>query len=140
MSETADVTEPEIRRVALAMAGLLLALGAPLLWWLTLSNNFLHRSGLMMWLAVAAAVLCAVAAVRRDRRLRTQMIAGCTTLLVMMYVAFFVFGTRLPASSEFGRVERVADAVIFDHLGQPTSLSKLLSDGPVLLVFYRGHW
>ncbi len=26
------------------------------------------------------------------------------------------------------------------HLGQAFSLSKVLSEGPVVVIFYRGHW
>ncbi len=27
-----------------------------------------------------------------------------------------------------------------DQLGQAFSLSKVLSEGPVVVIFYRGHW
>jgi peroxiredoxin len=34
----------------------------------------------------------------------------------------------------------VADFTLRDHLGVPVTLSAELASGPVLLVFYRGHW
>jgi peroxiredoxin len=38
------------------------------------------------------------------------------------------------------RLGSAPDFTLPDHSGTPVSLSETLREGPVLLVFYRGHW
>jgi len=48
--------------------------------------------------------------------------------------------TRLPAPGGDAANERISDFTLSSHLGQPVTLSGLLNEGHVLLVFYRGYW
>lgn len=140
MSGTTATDRRTSRRFMLALAGLALALVSPLFWALTLETDFLQRTALAMWLGMTAGLLCAALAAWADRRKRTRIVAALTGLWVLLSVPGYLVLTRLPAAKEVGSVERVADLILPDHLGRPTSLAGLLSESPVLLVFYRGHW
>ena len=128
------------RRFSVALAGLVLALVSPAFWALTLDSNFLQRTGLMMWTGMALGIVCAVLASLKDRRRRTRVAAFLTALWVLLTVPSYLVFTKLPAPTDVGRMERVADFTLPDHLGQQTSLSGLLRESMVLLVFYRGYW
>ncbi|RJP34288.1 MAG: hypothetical protein C4547_11245 [Phycisphaerales bacterium] len=117
-----------------------LALGSPVLWVLTLSNGFLQRTGLAMWAGAAAGTILVAAAVRRDRRLRTRVVAGVDAAWILLLAAGFIWGTRLPAAPGFAAATQVPALTLPDHQGRPTAMTDLTAHGAALLVFYRGHW
>jgi hypothetical protein len=133
-----DSTTP--RRFGWALAGLLLGLVSPVFWALTLEHNLLQRTALAMWLAMALGLGLALWTGRGDRRARTRVVAGISVGWTLFAVIGFAVLTRLPDAQPTGEVAAVADRVVINHLGEPTSISRLLRDGPLLLVFYRGHW
>ncbi len=124
----------------MAVLGLALVLGSPLLWMATLDNSFLRRSALLMWVAMAAGGGLALLAARRDRRRRTRSVAVLAVLWIAMAVPGFVVLTRLPAPSDVVGLRQVADFTLTNHQGQPVTLSDVTATGPALLVFYRGFW
>jgi hypothetical protein len=122
------------RRALLSLVALLLA---PLSWAWTLDQPLLRSSGFLAWVLIAVALWLALSAARRDRRGWVRAIAGLQLAVVPLSIwAFFVLA-RMPAV----RVpERAPDFTLPDQEGHPVTLATELEKGPVLLVFFRGHW
>jgi hypothetical protein len=75
-----------------------------------------------------------------DRRRRTRALGVVNAAAVfLMLVGFFVL-TALPRATPPAVAERAPDFELPDHQGDRFSLGRALADGPILLVFYRGHW
>ena len=125
MSKTPTVERVIRRRFAVAIAGLVLILASPALWALTLSNNYLQRSALVMWLAMIAGVLLGGLAVWQDRRRRTIVVAAINLSWVLLSIPGYLIFTRLPAPAEVS-TEQVPAFTLSNHLGQPTTLENLL--------------
>ena len=125
-------------RTSLALVGLLLCLLAPLAWWATIDYPWMRASGAAAWLTLLIGLLLGASAALVDRRLwvRAVMVLGLAMLGLFVWL-FFGFA-RLPATT--GTLERASDFTLPDHLGRSVTLSQELARGPVLLVFYRGHW
>ena len=121
-------------RALFSLAALVLA---PLSWLWTIDRPFLRASGLTAWLLLAVALLLALSAAHRDRRRWVRAVAGVQVVALVLFCwAFFGFA-RLPET----RVpERAPDFTLPDQDGRPVTLSAELAQGPVLLVFFRGHW
>lgn len=135
----APVTAATDRRLGLALLGLFLCLSGSIAWTQLMDQPWLRRSGAPAWGLMAAGLLCGLAAARADRRLLVRALAALDALLLALFAwAFFGFAA-LPATP----AEELASAPDFtlpDHEGRPVSLSQRLGGGPILLVFYRGHW
>jgi len=91
-------------------------------------------------LAVAGLTFSLIAIVRK----RTWITLGAGTLSALLSVGFlssvFVL-MRLPADQHVVAVGRDApDFALPNQLGRTIQLSSYKGKGPVLLVFYRGHW
>jgi hypothetical protein len=120
-----------------AAVSLVLLVLAPLSWGWTLDQPFLRSTGLVAWVLLAGALLLAVSAARDDRRWWVRAIAGVQlAALAFSGWAYFVFA-RMPAAH---LPERAPDFTLPDQDGRPVTLSAELGKGPVLLVFFRGHW
>lgn len=121
-------------RVVLSLVALALA---PASWWVSIDDPELRASAATVWVMLAAALFLALSAAWRDRRRWVRAVAG----LELLVAAFFLWGffglARLPAARA---PERAADFTLPDQEGRPVTLSAELARGPVLLVFYRGHW
>jgi len=134
---TSSETPAAPRRTRLALLSLVaLALAGPAWAW-TLDQPFLRSSGLAAWALIALALLLALSAAWRDSRLWVRAIVWLQ-LAALLFAgwAAFVFA-RLPETHVPGRAP---DFTLPDQDGRPVTLSKELQQGPVLLVFFRGHW
>lgn len=137
MDETSVIIH---RRFAIAIVGLVLVLISPVLWVLTLRVNFLHRTGLAMWVAIAVGLAFSLWAAWGDARIRTRAVVLVDLACVALaFTVFFVFA-RLPESAGLAAIDQVNDFTLPDQTGKDFTLSEHLKDGPVLLIFYRGHW
>ena len=89
-------------------------------------------------LALVIGLLLSASAALVDRRLwvRAFLVLGLAQLGLFVWL-FFGFA-RLPAPTK--PLERASDFTLADQLGRSVTLSAELSKGPVLLVFFRGHW
>lgn len=127
-------------RLLLAVAGLVLALVSPVFWMLTLDNNFLQRTGLMMWVGMGVGLVLVGVAAMQDRRKRTRLVAGATFAWVVFAAVGCAVFTQLPAPQEQAAQAEIASFTLPDHTGTPVALADLVQDEAALLVFYRGHW
>jgi hypothetical protein len=130
----AAAAKQRVLRAVLSLVALALA---PLSWAWTIDQPFLRASGLTAWLLLVLALLLALTAAWKDRRVWIRAVVWVQlAALVFACWAFFVFA-RLPATHV---PERAPDFTLPDQDGRPVTLSAELQRGPVLLVFFRGHW
>lgn len=137
---SASPTSPSPARHGLRALLSLVALAlAPLSWLWTLDRPFLRSTGATAWLLLAVALGLALSAARRDRRSWVRGIAiaqlAATAAFVWLYFGF----SRLPHATA-GELVRAPDFTLPDADGRSVTLSQELARGPVLLVFFRGHW
>lgn len=86
---------------------------------------------------LASALFLALSAAWKDRRIWVRIVTGLELACAAFFVwAFFVFA-RLPAVTP---PRGAPDFTLPDQDGRPVTLSAELAKGPVLLVFFRGHW
>ncbi|MHC4092704.1 MAG: hypothetical protein ACYSVY_20925 [Planctomycetota bacterium] len=127
-------------RTLWTIIALLLVLGGPVLYMLLLDVPLLRVTGAAAFGPMAGGAVVGLLVARRDRRRWVRVVAGLDCVLAIGFaVAFFGLAT-LPDSPELGRLTTVPDFTLPDHTGRPVTLSQTLQSGPVLLVFYRGHW
>ena len=125
------------RRTWRAVLSLVALVLAPFSWWWTVDQPLLRATGLTAWALLAVAVWLAASAARVDRRVWVRGVA----LLQLAAAAFALWAyfvhSRLPVAVT---PERAPDFTLPDQDGRPVTLARELAAGPVLLVFYRGHW
>ena len=125
------------RHTLRALFSMALLVLAPVAWVWTIDQPLLRSSGLVAWVLIAGALYLALSAARSDRRGWVRAIAGLQLAALLFSIwAFFGFA-RLPATHV---PERAPDFTLPDQDGHPVTLARELEAGPVLLVFFRGHW
>lgn len=77
---------------------------------------------------------------RRDPRRVSRVIVGLDVIFTAIFVSYFFVFARLPEVAGVNPGELAPQFVATDHRGQEVALVDALRQGPVLLVFYRGHW
>jgi hypothetical protein len=110
---------------------------APFSWWWSIDDPALRASGATAWMLLSAALFLSISATRRDKRPWVRRVAVAELAVAGLFVwAFFIY-QRLP---EARPPEAMLDFTLPDQDGRAVTLSEELAHGPVLLVFYRGHW
>jgi len=138
-STTSASESPSPRGTAPALLSLLALVLAPFSWLWTIDRPFLRASGLTAWILLAGALALALSAARRDRRLWVRAVAGVQVVALALALWAFFGLSRLPETG-VAALERAPDFTLPDQDGRPVTLSAELAKGPVLLVFFRGHW
>ncbi len=143
MSETParhEQSPPAGRRMLLALVGFLLQFAGPALYTTMLSIPWARSSGAPAFALMIVGVAMGFLALRRDRRLRVKVVAAANVVLLATFTFALFWLAKLPQPTSFARLETAPDFVLPNESGTPTTLSKAYATGPVLLVFYRGHW
>lgn len=136
-SPPAPRASPAPRRTTRIVFSLVALAIAPFSWWWSIDDPFLRASGATAWLMLAAALFLAISAAWRDRRRWVRVVAGLELACGALFLwAFFVLA-KLPAAVP---PPRAPDFTLPDQDGRPVALAAELREGPVLLVFFRGHW
>ncbi|NOT32138.1 MAG: redoxin domain-containing protein [Planctomycetes bacterium] len=86
---------------------------------------------------LAAALFLSFSAAWRDRRPWVLCVAAFELGVLALFLWAFFVVARLPGSEP---PARAPDFTLPDQEGRPVTLTEELTQGPVLLVFYRGHW
>lgn len=108
---------------------------------LVIDSHFLRSTGLATTVFVVSGAAIAVARAWRDRRWLVRIPAGLSVaVLALWFVAFFGLGSVPPPAAIAGELSVAPDFTLPDEQGRPVTLASAISTGPVLLVFYRGHW
>lgn len=145
MNQSTDI-KGSLKRAAIpAWIGLLLILAGPVayvvLGYSVLADQaWLRSSGLPAWIPMGLGLLLVFYALNRDSRWRVRL----PGLVSMGFAALFIYAfyglAALPAAQGFDELDTAPEFTVRDHTKHNVSLTKQLSAGPVLLVFYRGHW
>jgi hypothetical protein len=131
---------PSTRRLPLALLAVLLCVAAPIAWALALSVPWLRSTGAPAWLLLGTGALLGFEAARADRRRIVRVLAWVDAGLLTAFAWLFFGAAALHPQAAAEDMVRAPDFTLPDDHGRPVTLSKELSHGPVLLVFYRGHW
>lgn len=141
--EETPPAQPRPRHGWLALFGLLLAFAGPFLQILVFMNvPLLSRTGAAMLVVMFFGALLAISAAWRDRRFGTMLCGFVSTALAVFMAIAYPLMTRLPPPLQEPPLpgSKAPDFTLVNQLEQPTRLADGLSQGPTLLVFYRGHW
>jgi hypothetical protein len=66
---------------------------------------------------------------------------GAVLAIALIFAGGLWWGTRLTPDPNLVAVGAAAPAVtLLDPAGQPVALEALRGTGPLVLVFFRGHW
>jgi hypothetical protein len=138
-SDAAPAPNPR-SRARRAWIGFALCLVAPLAWMATLDVPVLRSTGAAAWVLIAVGCVLTGSAAAVDRRRWILVLLALQCAFVGLF-AWASFGfARLPEVRVAREVGRIADFSLRDERGQTVVLSEELRRGPVLLVFFRGHW
>jgi hypothetical protein len=127
------------RRLLQALLGLFLCLSGPIAWAQFMDRPWLRSSGAPAWILMAAGVLYGLVAARADRRWFVRALAALDALLLALF-AWAFFGLFALPVTPAEDLQRAPDFTLPDVGGRPVTLSERLGGGPILLVFWRGHW
>jgi len=134
---TERTTSTPPRRTARALLSVALLVIAPFTWWWTIDVPLLRATALSVWALLAVALFLALGAARSDRRRWVVGVAVLEGAFVLFSLWAFWFAQRVPAGHP---PQRAPDFTLGDQDGRTVTLSAELARGPVLLVFFRGHW
>ncbi len=132
--------QPARSRFAAALLGLLLALLGVPAYLLSMDEPWLRASGAAAFAPMALGTVLAVRAVGRDRGWRVRWLAALTVLVTALWTVAFTWLAALPEAGSVARIERAPDFALRDQDGREVRLHERCAQGPVLLVFFRGHW
>lgn len=124
----------------LALVGLLLIVAGAASYMPLLQHAFLRNTGALVWAFMGISLVLSAVAFTRDRRMWVRAVSCFNALLVAFSLASFFVLATLPDEATFAALEEAPDFRLEDHTGQTVSLADSIAAGPVLLVFYRGHW
>ena len=136
-AETSLIAHPGV----LAGTALVFGVGGIGSYMVLLTNATIRATAWPTFAMLALAIGLAIAAVRVRRRWWTVMVALLTPLMAGSFVFAFFVEMRLPEAEAGPRTGDVApNFTLTDHTLMPVTLAMHRSQGPALLVFYRGHW
>lgn len=124
-----------------AVAGLVLALGGVPAYLALIDVPFLRTTGLAALVTMGLGAVLAGLALRRDSR-RWVRVLGIADLALVGCLTFAYYALSVLPKPADAATSLVAapDFTLRDERGREVSLKASYSAGPVLLVFYRGHW
>lgn len=123
-----------------ALLSLLLVFGGGMVYMALLTVPWVRSTGVPTFILMGIGLLLGVSTWRQDRRAVTRLIVGLDVVLVAIFVGYFFVFARLPEVAGVNPGVLAPQFVATDHHGQQVALDDALRQGPVLLVFYRGHW
>jgi len=141
MSEMTTPNAEPHRQSRLPLLGLLLVVAAPFAYWSLMRFPTLRATGLAAFVTAGAGCLLGLAGVWRGTNRRGHILAGAGLVLTALYGAAFFGLAALPAAAATLIVGKpVPTFTLPDQNGRMVSLEESHTDGPTLLVFYRGFW
>lgn len=128
------------RATGWALVGFLLMFGGPAVYLALIDFPLMHASGAPAFGLMAAGATAGLVAAMRDRRIWVRFLFIVDALLLAVWTYAFYVWAALPAPAALSHLQVAPDFSLLDHNGQKITLSEVRAQGPVLLVFYRGHW
>lgn len=141
MAPATDTSDARRGGLWFAAAGLLFPLAAVPAYALVIDVPFLRSTGLVALICLALGAALGGVALWRDRRRWVRILALADLALALGLTTAYYTLSVLPEPGDAANTLAVApDFTLKDHHGRDVSLKNAYSAGPVLLVFYRGHW
>ena len=123
-----------------AFVGLFLTLAGPAAYMLLLDNARMRASGAPAFGLMAAGAVLGLSAFFYDRRWWVGLLGAFNVLFLGAFFYGFYWLMALPPSEPLAVGSTAPEFVLPDQEGRPVALAAYRDAGPVLLVFYRGHW
>ncbi len=140
MPETNENYEGGRRAGGRAVVGTLLTLGGPVAYMLLLDNARMRASGAPAFGLMAAGAALGLGALLQDKRWPIRLAGAFNIILLSAFTYAFFWAAALPVPDGVSIGEPAPEFVLPDQHGSPVILAEYREAGPVLLVFYRGHW
>lgn len=139
--DTSTDSHPRKPAIPFALIGTALVLIGGISYPLLLDNAWIRSKAIPnIALVIIGMLLCGWAVACR-RSILTIAGAGLSTIVGGLFLASVFLFMNLPAPSKSWRDGEMApDFVLSNQNDQQVRLSSFRNQGPVLLVFYRGHW
>jgi hypothetical protein len=139
-SPASTVAAIQTKRFMRAILGLLLILAGVPIYMLLVDHPMLRRTALPFWLFAAIGLLVTISSLRADKRTRTRIIGGLSFVFTVLFAFGYFVISKVPDSPDFAKLDTAPAFALADHTGRMVNLDAARATGPVLLVFYRGHW
>jgi hypothetical protein len=124
-----------------ALAALVISLGSIPFYFALLDVPLFRSSGLPAIVGMGIGVVVSLWAARRDGRRWVRGVTGLNIFVVVLWLVAFFWMALLPKPADAAfQLTQAPDFELPDHTGRKVSLQAAYAAGPVLLVFYRGHW
>ena len=142
--DLAPVDEPSLlgNPMVLGVTGLVLAVGGFASYFALLADATVRATAWPTFTMLTLGAALGIAAVRRRRRWWTVALGTADVGVAVLFVYLFFIEFSLPVAA--AAAPATADAAptfsLPDEQGNPVALADFRGRGPVLLVFYRGHW
>jgi hypothetical protein len=128
------------RRGWLAILGACTLLAGIPLYALLSDDPLIRSTGWPTFALGAVGALLGLAAAWRDRRRWVNVVAALTCVMLALFAVTFFWLADLPDATPAAQLAVAPDFTLPDQEQRPTVLRDAYAVGPVLLVFYRGHW
>jgi|CXWL01.1.fsa_nt_gi thiol:disulfide interchange protein len=123
-----------------SILGLALILAGVPIYMLMVDHPMLRRTAMPFWIMAAIGFGLTVSSILADRRIRVRVVSGISFVFIALFMFGFFVMSRVPDSPDFARLDMAPAFALADHTGRTVKLDEARSTGPVLIVFYRGHW
>ncbi len=140
MSVEARGTSESVRGTRWAVISLLLVVAGPILYGLLFNLPLMRATGAPALAMISAGAAAGIVAIRRDRRAWVRVVCGVDIAALPAALYLFFGLAALPDAGALTQLDIAPDFTLPDHMGEEVVLHDLLAEGPVMLVFYRGHW
>lgn len=138
--KTKSRSRPTRRAAGWVIAGFVLMFAGPAVNMLLIDNATMRSTGAPSFGLMSVALVLGLYGAWLDRRIRVRLLCVVNIILFALFIYMFFGLATLPKAHVLAQLETAPDFTLPDHTGQPVSLSEARAAGPVLLVFYRGHW
>ena len=128
------------RRLLLVLIGLALTLLGLAGWAMLMHVPWLRTTAATAWVGIALGLACTGTGLRGGSRFLVKLVAAAQVLLPAFFVIWFFWLSQLPATGSLDGLQRAPDFTLPNQDGKQVTLAQELAKGPVLLIFYRGHW
>ena len=135
-----DSPQTQRHSTGLAWLSLLLIFGGPVTYMFLLDVPFLRSTGLLAFVMLIAGTALGLVTGARSRRSGRWSAPAIGLLLTVGFGYYFFSFGALPETQGLDTLAQAPDFTAVDHTGTKVNLYQTLASGPVLLVFYRGHW
>ena len=128
------------RAAGWVIGGFILMFVGPAVNMLLIDHATMRATGAPAFGLMSAGVVLGMFGAWADRRIWVRLVCALNFILLGLFAYMFFGLATLPKAPSLARLETAPEFTLPDHTGDSVSLSEARAAGPVLLVFFRGHW